>query len=241
MAILVGFHVEGWDQLIFRAFLAKLLDIPEPDIFPDSVESSSRGWAFVFEILPKALKRFYNQCAQAVVVGIDNDGNHDLADTGLQEDPKHARHWNHAPNSHDQCRWCRLNHIIAQARAELNWVPLKPGETWPIILVVPVEMIESWLLICQSIAHPGTGQLNAESTSRAPQKQLFYGKPTPSRRDVENIALPLIRQMSPAQLVALGNHSRSFAQFAAAVADYRQVILGAPDCWQSGDGAATRA
>lgn len=240
MAILVGFHVEGWDHLIFHVFLSKLLNVPEADICPDWIDVPGRGWAFVLENLPKALKRFYNQCAQAVVVGIDNDGNNDLTHTGLQEDPAHPRHWNHAPNPHSHCRWCVLNDIIARTRPDLNWVPQKPSGTWPIILAVPVEMIESFLLICQAIVHHGAGQLNAESTSRASQKHLFYGKPTPSRQDVENLALPLIRQMTDAQLTILGNHSRSFAQFAAAVANHRPLILGTPDCWQTGDGAANR-
>src|SRR6266542_4433872 len=112
MAIVVGFHVEGWDHIIFHMFLSKLLDVPDGEIWPDWIDSPGRGCAFVLETLPKALKRFYNKCAQAVIVGIDNDGNHDLTHTGMQEDPAHPRHWNHAPSSHQRCRWCCLNDII---------------------------------------------------------------------------------------------------------------------------------
>src|SRR5438552_896914 len=112
MAILVGFHVEGWDHLIFHVLLSKLLDIPEADIQPDWIDVPGRGWAFVIDTLPKALKRFYGQCAQAVVVGIDNDGNRDLTTLGESEDPARPRHWLHAPNANPSCRWCILNQII---------------------------------------------------------------------------------------------------------------------------------
>jgi hypothetical protein len=240
MAILVGFHVEGWDHLICHVFLAKLLGIPETDLCPDWIDVPGRGWAFVMESLPKALKRFYHQCAQAVVVGIDNDGNRDLGKTGLTEDPARPRHWNHAPDKNTSCRWCILDAIIAQTRPELNWLPQKVGAIWPILLAVPVEMIESWLLICQAIVTSGSGQLNAESTSRASQKHLFYRKPSPSREDVETVALPLIRQMTPAQVRTLEAHSRSFAQFAQSVASQQALILGPRDCWQEGDGVSNR-
>jgi hypothetical protein len=101
-------------------------------------------------------------------------------------------------------------------------------------------MVESWLLICRSIVHPRTGQSNAESTARSAQKHHFYGKPSPSRRDVEEVALPLIRQMTAAQITTLGTRSRSFAHFAADVAAQRATILGVSDCWQAGDGASNR-
>lgn len=45
------------------AFLAKLLGLHEDEIEPDQLNSSGRGWRFVFEMLPKALRRFYNKCA----------------------------------------------------------------------------------------------------------------------------------------------------------------------------------
>ncbi len=60
--MLVGFHAEGWDYLVLRAFLAKLLGLHEDEIEPDQLNSSGRGWRFVFEMLPKALRRFYNKC-----------------------------------------------------------------------------------------------------------------------------------------------------------------------------------
>lgn len=75
--MLVGFHTEGWDHLVLRAFLAKLLGISEDDMEPDQLSSNGRGWNFVVDMLPKALHRFYGKCAQLAVIGIDNDGNRD--------------------------------------------------------------------------------------------------------------------------------------------------------------------
>ncbi len=63
MAILVGFHVEGWDHLILRAFLAKLLGLAEGEIETDYLSGAGRGWRFVVETLPKVLHRFYGKCA----------------------------------------------------------------------------------------------------------------------------------------------------------------------------------
>lgn len=104
MAILVGFHVEGWDHLVLHSFLSKALELPEADILPDWIDFPGRGWAFVLETLPVALRRSYNQCAQAAVIGIDNDGNHDLTHLGTQEDPSRPRHWNHLQGANQFCR-----------------------------------------------------------------------------------------------------------------------------------------
>lgn len=47
MAILVGFHVEGWDHLILRCFVAVLLGVPEEELEPDWIDVPGRGWDFV--------------------------------------------------------------------------------------------------------------------------------------------------------------------------------------------------
>src|SRR5687767_3529009 len=97
MAILTGFHVEGWDHLIFHSFLARILAIPEVEIEADWIDLPGRGWQAILETLPVALHRFYSQCAQLAIIGIDNDGNVDIQATGQPEDPLRPRHWNHAP------------------------------------------------------------------------------------------------------------------------------------------------
>jgi len=131
MPLRVGFHVEGWDHLILRAYLAKLLELPEDDIDPDWIDAPGRGWEFVLQVIPSALKRFYGKCAQFAVVGVDNDGNVDLDAQGIGEDPKHARHDLHVGSINAECRWCQIDQIVRRVRPELNWLPEKPGTHCP--------------------------------------------------------------------------------------------------------------
>jgi len=240
MAMLVGIHAEGWDHLILQAYLAKLLEVSEADFKADFIDGSGRGWRFVQEFLPKALKRFYGQCAQLAIVAQDNDGNLDLLNKGLTEDSTRPRHWNHPNETSQTCRFCRLQELVQHTRPELNWLPEKPGSDWPIIITVPVEMIESWLLVTQALVLSGSGSLQAEMEQRHAQKLRLYGKPEPTRHDVEITALPMIRALKPGQIADMRSYSHSFAQFADQIATHRERILGSRDCWQLGDSGAER-
>jgi len=114
----------------------------------------------------------------------------------------------------------------------LNWLPGKPGIHWPILIAVPVEMIEAWLLIAAAILDAGSGSLHAENEPRHGQKRKFYGKPEATKTDVEARALPLLRAMTAENLSALETYSSSFAQFAKQVRQHRDQILNESDCWQ---------
>jgi hypothetical protein len=122
---------------------------PEEEILLDFVDAPGRGWKFVLEFIPNALKRFYGQCAQFAVIGIDNDGNVDLDQAAVNEDPHHPRHDNHPGATVAVCRYCMVAHAVARVRPQLNWIQKKPSATWPILIAVPVEMIETWLLTLQ--------------------------------------------------------------------------------------------
>src|SRR5260370_8130285 len=87
MPVLAGFHVEGNDHLILHALVSKVLLMPENEIQVDFVDAPGRGWQFVLEFIPRALKRFYAQCAQFDVIGVDNDGNFDLHRPALTYHP----------------------------------------------------------------------------------------------------------------------------------------------------------
>jgi hypothetical protein len=231
--MLVGFHVEGNDYLIFRALLAKLLDIPEESIEIDRIDVNL-GWQSVFKVLRDVLHRFYYKCARFVVLGMDNDGNLDLGGPSSveNEDPRHPRHWLHEDDKfNEECRFCQLWREVEATRPQLNWLPKKPGAAWPILVAVPTEMIESWLLIILALLEPGKGSLHAEKESRRHQKQDFYRKPEPSRVDVETIALPLIRRLDSSHIAALRNHSNSFSLFADQVTKQRNILLQNQDCW----------
>lgn len=232
--MLVGFLLEGWDYLIVRAYLAKILAVAEDHIEADAVgDAAGCGWDFVAESLEIALRRFYHKCAQLAVVGGDNDGNRDLQAELLNEDPLHRRHWLH-PGQRDEtnCRSCQLAASIAVVRPHLHWLPRKPGQAWPIVLAIPVETLEAWLLVTRAIVELRDGRsIRSESAPRSALKMQFYGRPTATRRDVENIALPMIRSMTGDHVDALKQHALSFREFCDQVDGYRASILGDPSCW----------
>jgi len=224
MPILAGFHVEGQDHLILLAFVAKILDLPEEEISVDFIDSPSRGWQFVLEFIPNALRRFYSQCAQFAVIGLDNDGNLDLDQAGGNEDPDHPRHDLHPDEYMENCRCCSVLQTIAAIRPQLNWIPKKPGATWPILVAVPVEMIETWLLVLR-------GEPNVQRRPRGIQKQRLYGRPAATRNDVLGIAVPLVRAATEIALNNLAETSASFRHFRDQVAAARMTICGNADCW----------
>jgi hypothetical protein len=163
---------------------------------------------------------------------MDNDGNIDLRSRGGQEDPRHPRHWLHAEQGQREgCRWCLLHTGAEKTRPALNWLPGKPGDRWPVVIAVPVESIEAWLLTTRAILTPGGDSLYAEQEARGPMKRRFYGRPGARREDVEQVALPLIRQLTTDQIQVQKDHSRSFSDFAAQVSRHAEEILTAPPCW----------
>ena len=62
-------------------------------------------------------------------------------------------------------------------------------------------------------------------------KHRLYGRPGAPRQDVEQIALPLIRQLTDDQTQLLKDHSRSFCDFATQVSLHVDEVLTAPPCW----------
>ncbi|HLJ25573.1 MAG TPA: hypothetical protein VKY85_02575 [Candidatus Angelobacter sp.] len=224
MPILGGFHVEGNDHLILHALLAKLLTLREDEIQVDFIDSQGRGWQFVLELIPRALKRFYGQCAQFALIGVDNDGNVDLDQTGGLEDVRHPRHEHHPDAVDAGCRYCVIAQAIERVRPQLNWIEKKPGAAWPILIAVPVEMIETWLLMLQ-------GAPGIQRKPRSIQKQRLYGKPVATRADVMSIAVPLVRSMTPERLAGLTQASASFRDFRRQVTAVQANICENTTCW----------
>ncbi len=232
MPIRVGLLAEGNDHLILVAFLAKLLGVAEEELLADVIDGQGHGWQYVERTVDRALRRFYGGCAQLAILSMDDDGDLDLIKVGGSEDPKHPRHWLHAADGPKPgCRWCLVKGLAEKTRPHLNWIPQKPGDGWPIVIALPVESIEAWLLTTQAIVSPGSGSLHAEREARSTFKLRFYRRPAATRTDVETVALPMIRQLSHDQLQVLGDHSTSFKHFAGEVDRFREEIQTAPDCW----------
>lgn len=227
--MLVGIHVEGNDHLVVRTLLGKLLGCEEAAIEVDRLDLPGMGWQAVLEFVPKALKRFYAKCCSFAVLGVDDDGN--PAAEGGAEDPAHPRHWRHGEAPAPGCRRCELESAASRARPSLDWIPGKPGASWPIVICVPVEAMESWLLAARAIVEPGRGSLHAENEARIGQKFAFYGRPAATREDVEGIALPLLRSLTAEHLTHLRRHSHSFDDFAGQVIGHARRVTTAPPCW----------
>lgn len=66
---------------------------------------------------------------------------------------------------------------------------------------------------------------------RSIQKQRLYGKPVATAADVMSVALPLVRSMTLADLVALTQKSASFRDFHDQITSFRATICGIADCW----------
>jgi hypothetical protein len=237
MGIVVGFHVEGNDHLILKCFVAKIAHLSEADIVADICPAPSRGWQAIVETIPAAIQRFYSRCAQFAVIGIDNDGNDDLSHTGKQEDANRPRHWNHA-TKHANCRFCKLYELVVKERSRLIPLPQKPPAAWPVLIAVPVETIEAWILELQAIVDPKKGIVLAEKRDRSKFKLTLYGMPAATQERIERIALPLIRNATIEQLNLLRQRSRSFDLFASQIEGAVLIIQGPRDCWTSGDGLA---
>lgn len=232
MPIRVGLLAEGHDHFILCAYLAKLLAVSEEEIEADILDGTDHGLGFVARNIDRALRRFYGKCVQLAIIAMDNDGNRNLVTEGGQEDPRRPRHWLHGDSGpRDECRWCRIHKQVEHTRKALNWISAKPGAHWPILIVVPVETIEAWLLTTQAILSPGSGSLYAEQEQRSRYKTRFYGRPAATLEDVKNKALPMIDRLSEEGLQALRDHSRSFLDFAEQVERCADEILTGPPCW----------
>lgn len=235
--IRVGFHVEGWDYLILKAYLSVLMAVPDDDIEPDVIGRDNRGWSAVPATATKALHRFYAKCAHLAVLGVDNDGNVDLTASSAAEDPKHPRHANHLGSYRENCRHCHLAAIADATRPQLTWLPNKPGAVWPIVIAVPVETIEAWLLTTRAIVEGNDADsFAAERSRRSELKQRFYGRPIATETDVRHVALPLVRSLSADQCGKLARYSKSFTLFKEDVAVVRDAVLSAADCWAPENG-----
>jgi len=232
MAIRVGLLTKGNDHLILVAYLAKLLGLSEEEIETDIPDGTGHGWQYVEQTVDRALRRFYGRCAQLAILSMEYDGNLDLHRAGSQEDSRHPRHWLHvADEIKEGCRWCLLKGLAGKTRVHLNWITEKPGDHWAIIIALPVESIEAWLLTTQAILSLGSGSLHAEREARSTFKLRIYGRPAATQDDVEAIALPMIRRLSGDQLQVLKDHSNSFADFAAQVERSKEDIETTPNCW----------
>ena len=213
----VGFHLEGTtDEAVFKVLLARLLGVSEEQLTVEVNPVRAHGIGDFFSSLPKAIQKFWYLGASAVVVGVDNDGENIVG----EEDPRRPRHWCHDDRS-ERCRYCRCERAVERALACLRQVRDLAPRAWPVVISVPVEALEAWLLEEAQVV--GKRQYRpAEGLPKSRLKTLLYGRPRPTAHDVRTIALPIAEG---ADLDSLRLRSRSFALFADAVLACRDAIL----------------
>jgi hypothetical protein len=217
--IRIGFHLEGrTDDSVLHVLVARLLEVQRERIEVQLNEVRTRGIGQLLSSLPQAIQKFWFIGARAVVVGMDNDGENIIG----EQDPRHPRHWLHEAAC-ERCRYCRCVH---QTRRALGLLPSDRAEEirqWPVVISVPVEALEAWLL---EEAHL-VGRRPHRPAEALPHSQLkwkLYGRPFPTREDIERIAIPIAQR---ADLDSLRQRSRSFALFADSVTGSRRRIVSA--------------
>ena len=215
--MVIGFHLEGGtDDAVLHVLVARLLGVDRDEIEVDLNQVRARGIGQLYDSLPKAIQKFWFRDAVAVVIGVDNDGE----DIQGEEDPRHPRHWRHgAPDG--RCRYCRCTREVERALAVLPAERADEVRRWPVIISVPVEALEAWLLEeAQLVGRRPHSP--AEALPHSQLKRKLYGRPRPTQEDIERIAIPIAER---ADLESLRSRSRSFGLFADAVKRHRDQIL----------------
>ena len=153
------------------------------------------GWANALKLAPIVARAAFNSGLDGAVFVVDNDGaSPHLTEHGRAPDP--------------DCRLCGLR-AAAQVEEVLGWSrPALPPLRF--LFAVPVQTIETWLLLIKGHAFNGTEDaLGAEAAGRRTLKRLLYASEDPDRARIRAVALPLLDRLVPADLQA---KSESFRQ-----------------------------
>ena len=231
--MVIGYLCEGWDHRIVHVLLCRLLAKAEPSLqaLPFPVRYGL-GWKQVVARVEPALKHFfYQHRAIACVVGVDNDGRQDLDKTGEAQSNASPRHWVHKEQDqqvHPQCRFCQLTRKAERVSSHLTPGTFVPAHQWPVVICVPVEAIEAWLLTARKLIR-ADGLLEAERRPGDRQLKIqFYGSAVITGSMVEQEALPLLRSL--AEIRDIARYSNSFHLFAQQVDNLRPKMQACAKC-----------
>ena len=228
----IGYHAEGHDHLILHYLLCQLLGCDPGTVQARPVERRTGKRGDISGPARDALHRFYyGEWAIAGVLEIDNDGRVDLRQSGDPEDPDHPRHWVHidaGEQTAQNCRFCQLADVPARTCSGLRAEGFVSGDEWAVIICVPTEAIEAWLLIAKGLTEPDNSLLDAEQRpAGAGMKRNMYGIPRATMRKVKTMALPALQALSDVRDIA--RYSRSFRLFADQVSEVRPRIVAAAE------------
>lgn len=183
------------DEDVFRALLSRILG---QEVVPSETpyRFARGGWANAIRLAPIIARAAHRQGLDGALFAIDNDG---AVPT-------------HAAAHKDGTEGCRLCELRAAARVHepLSWS--RHGlPTLRYFFAVPVQALETWLLLGRGHDLKGEGELlGRDPAGRAKLKRLLYGMEHPDRDTMRRAALPLAESLD---VGALAKTSSSFAAF----------------------------
>lgn len=157
------------------------------------------GWSTALKLAPIVSREAFNAGLVGAVFCIDNDGA--------------VPHDNHAPQDETDCRLCALERA-ARCDEVRRW-PRPALKPLAFVFAVPVQVMETWLLVGRGTPPPGNQDLVGRTPNERRQlKQQLYGTQAPDERLMLNVAIPIVERMN---LDDVARRSGSFRAFRAVV------------------------
>lgn len=197
----IGYCCEETDWPILHCLVCRLLGRAEESVDHDvALVRYSRGCTQVLALVPNELRRFYSCRSVAAVIGVDND----------DYDPCHHMHESRGEPRNEGCPFCRLQQEAERTRERMVSVAgFVTKYEWPVIISVPVQAIEAWLLTARDLLGYPDGDRHAEQLGdRDAMKRRLYPAGAAVGSAVSEVALPLLRALPDVR--EIGNYSRSF-------------------------------
>lgn len=212
------------DSLILQALICRVLSKDTSEIQTSEILSRGGSFKSFCGAVPDVLRKLRKEDASVVVVCTDNDGKVDISKpNALPEDPKHPRHARHVGQVDENCRHCLLVKAVQDTLPRLGY-PGRVDSAPTVIVTVPVEAIESWLLTARALAGGPDGKyLRAEDLPAGEKLKLaLYGRPFVVTPDVESKAVPILNNTN-LDLDQLAEYSPSFRLFLHALREARLI------------------
>src|SRR5687768_12614608 len=173
----IAFCVEDkTDEIIFQTLISRIMG---EEIVPDATEYRRRrggGWTEVMKHAHAYAQRAWTAQLDALFIAIDNDGTTQHSST-------------HSSSPMNDCRRCRLP-VLAKATEILS----RPRSTpFTILYGVPVQIIETWLLLARGFAFSGAPETyGIGPEDRKTLKAELYGESVPDRETMLRVAKPIV-------------------------------------------------
>jgi hypothetical protein len=183
------------DEEVFRVLLSRALGT---EVVPSETpyRFARGGWTNALRLAPLIAKDAYNKGLDGALFAIDNDGSMPLH-SAAHKDPEQG------------CRLCELR-SAARVQEPLSW-PRQDLPPLRYLFAVPVQALETWLLLARGQDFKGDSELLGRDVSgRKKLKHLLYGMAQPDRDTMRSTALPLAGSLD---VNALAKASPSFADF----------------------------